>query len=150
VTRPSGERVEYQRWLLERALLDAQLIALGMQSIGVHFERMVTDDPEFGAARATTNFADYHHELRANVHRSIEFMRRAQGCGLEPVTGCSLGALAYPSRMGQSGSKTLSCRGDCGTVKLGCYFHTHDFEQHAGAPTVIEMRKTTKGLREWS
>ena len=48
----SGERVEYERWLLERALLDAQLIAPGMQSIGVHFERMVTDDPEFGAARA--------------------------------------------------------------------------------------------------
>ena len=23
--------------------------------------------------------------------------------------------------------KQLSCRGDCGTVKLGCYFHTHDF-----------------------
>ena len=74
----SGERVEYERWLLERTLLDAQLIALGMQSIGVHFERMVTDDPEFGAARANTNFADYHQELRANVHRSIEFMRRAR------------------------------------------------------------------------
>jgi prophage antirepressor-like protein len=42
----SGERVEYERWLLERALLDAKLIALGMQSIGVHYERMVTDDPE--------------------------------------------------------------------------------------------------------
>jgi hypothetical protein len=52
----SGERVEYERWLLERALLDAQLIALGMQSIRVHFEQMVTDDPEFGAARADTNF----------------------------------------------------------------------------------------------
>jgi hypothetical protein len=24
--------------------------------------------------------------------------------------------------------KQLSRRGDCGTVKLGCYFHTHDFE----------------------
>ena len=23
--------------------------------------------------------------------------------------------------------KQLSRRGDCGTVKLGCYFHTHDF-----------------------
>ena len=74
----SGERVEYERWLLERALLDAKLIALGMQSIGVHFERMVTDDPDFGAARADTNFADYHRELRANVHRSMEFIRRAQ------------------------------------------------------------------------
>jgi prophage antirepressor-like protein len=68
----SGERVEYERWLLERALLDAKLIALGMQSIGVHYERMVTDDPDFGAARADTNFADYHRELRANVHRSID------------------------------------------------------------------------------
>jgi hypothetical protein len=74
----SGEWVEYERWLLERALLDAKLIALGMQSIGVHYERMVTDDPDFGAARADTNFADYHRELRANVHRSIEFIRRAQ------------------------------------------------------------------------
>jgi hypothetical protein len=74
----SGERVEYARWLLERALLDGQLIALGMQSIGVHFERMVTDDPEFGAGRANANFGDYHHGLRANVHRSIEFIRRAQ------------------------------------------------------------------------
>jgi len=74
----SGERVEYERWLLERALLDAKLIALGMQSIGVHYERMVTDDPDFGAARADTNFVDYHRELRANVHRSIEFIRRAQ------------------------------------------------------------------------
>ena len=25
-------------------------------------------------------------------------------------------------------TKTLSCRGDCGTVKLGGYFRTHDFE----------------------
>ena len=74
----SGERVEYERWLLERALVDAKLIALGMQSIGVHYERMATDDPEFGAARADTNFADYHRELRENVHRSREFMRRAQ------------------------------------------------------------------------
>jgi prophage antirepressor-like protein len=46
----SGERVEYERWLLERALLDAKLIALGMQSIGVHYERMVTDDPDFGCS----------------------------------------------------------------------------------------------------
>jgi hypothetical protein len=49
-----------------------------MQSIGVHYERMATDDPEFGAARADSNFADYHRELRENVHRSREFMRRAQ------------------------------------------------------------------------
>ena len=72
-----------------------------MQSIGVHFERMVTDDPEFGAARANTNFADYHHELRANVNRSIEFMRRVRpgsvfNRGPKPVeilkpTGSALG-----------------------------------------------------------
>ena len=35
-------------------------------------------DPDFGAACADTNFADYHRELRANVHRSIEFIRRAR------------------------------------------------------------------------
>jgi hypothetical protein len=33
---------------------------------------------------------------------------------------------------------------------LGCYFHTHDFEQHPNAPTVVQMRETTEGLREWS
>jgi prophage antirepressor-like protein len=74
----SGERVEYERWLLERALLDAQLIALSMQSIGVHFERMATDDEDFGAARADTNYADYERELRENVYRSREFIRRTQ------------------------------------------------------------------------
>jgi prophage antirepressor-like protein len=74
----SGERVEYERWLLERALLDAKLIALSMQSIGVHFERMATDDQDFGAARAETNYADYERELRKNIHRSREFIRRAQ------------------------------------------------------------------------
>jgi hypothetical protein len=44
----------------------------------------------------------------------------------------------------------LSCWGDCGTVKLCCYFHAHDFEQHADPPTVVQMRETTKRLREWS
>jgi hypothetical protein len=78
VHRPLGQRVEYERWLLERALLDAKLIAIGIQSIGVHYERMVTDDPDFGAPRADTNFADYYRELRENVYRSREFMRRAQ------------------------------------------------------------------------
>jgi prophage antirepressor-like protein len=74
----SGERIEYERWLLERALLDAKLIALSMQSIGVHFERMATDDADFGEARADTNYADYERELRENVYRSREFIRRAQ------------------------------------------------------------------------
>ena len=74
----SGERVEYERWLLERALLDAKLIALSMQSIGVHFARMATDDEDFGEGRAETNYADYERELRANVYRSREFIRRTQ------------------------------------------------------------------------
>lgn len=50
----SGERVEYERWLLERALLDAKLIALSMQSIGVHFERMATETMQTSARRAPT------------------------------------------------------------------------------------------------
>jgi hypothetical protein len=33
---------------------------------------------------------------------------------------------------------------------LGCDFHTHDFEEHSNAPTVVQMRETTKSLREWS
>ena len=37
---------------LERALLDAQIIAIEMQRIGVHFLQQMTDDPEMGAARA--------------------------------------------------------------------------------------------------
>ena len=52
--------------------------------------------------------------------------------------------------MGQSRSKTLSCWSDRGTVKLGCDFHTHDFEEHANAPTVVQLRETTKGLGERS
>ena len=74
----SGEQVEYKHWLLERALLDAKLVALSMQAIGVHYARMATDDPEFGAARTEANLADYDREIRANVHRSKEFIRRTQ------------------------------------------------------------------------
>jgi hypothetical protein len=33
---------------------------------------------------------------------------------------------------------------------LGCDFHTHDFEQHTNAPSVVQMREPTKGFREWS
>ena len=47
-------------------------------------------------------------------------------------------------------NRASSRRRDCGAVKLGSHFHTHDFEQHANAPTVVQMRKTAKGLREWS
>jgi hypothetical protein len=32
----------------------------------------------------------------------------------------------------------------------GCYFRTHDFEEHANAPTVVQMHETTKGFRECS
>ena len=46
------DEVDYERWLLERALLDAQIIAIEMQRVGVHFLQQMTDDPEMGAARA--------------------------------------------------------------------------------------------------
>jgi prophage antirepressor-like protein len=49
------DEVDYERWLLERALLDAQIIAIEMQRIGVHFLQQMTDDPEMGAARANQN-----------------------------------------------------------------------------------------------
>ena len=52
--------------------------------------------------------------------------------------------------MGTPEVKKLGCGGDCRTVKLGCYFHTHDFEKDPNAPTVVEMRETTKRFREWS
>ena len=49
--------------------------------------------------------------------------------GLESAAGVTHPcAPAHPSRIGQSTSKTLSCRGDCGTVNLGCDFHTHHFK----------------------
>jgi hypothetical protein len=32
---------------------------------------------------------------------------------------------------------------------LGCYFHTHDFEEHPNAPTVVQIRQTTNCLCEW-
>ncbi|HEY1779659.1 MAG TPA: hypothetical protein VGG79_04370 [Roseiarcus sp.] len=74
----SGEEVEYERWLLERALLDAQVIAVEMQRIGVHFQQMITDDPELGAARAGEHLTEYHHAIRDNVYRAIDFLRRAE------------------------------------------------------------------------
>jgi hypothetical protein len=74
----SGEQVEYKHWLMERALLDAKLIALSMQALGPGYARMATDDPEHGAERAGAYWADYDREIRANVHRSREFIRRAQ------------------------------------------------------------------------
>ena len=43
----------------------------------------------------------------------------------------------------------LSRRGDCGTIELSGDFHTHDFEQHANASAVVQMRETAKRLREW-
>jgi hypothetical protein len=42
--------VAYKRCLLERALIDAQLIAVEMQRIGVHFLQQMTDSPEKGEA----------------------------------------------------------------------------------------------------
>ena len=73
-----GYEVDYERWLLERALLDAQVIAIEMERIGVHFQQMITDDPELGAARASQNLDEYHRAIRDNVHRSIDFLQRAR------------------------------------------------------------------------
>jgi prophage antirepressor-like protein len=74
----SGEYVNYKHWLLERALLDAKLIALSMQAVGVHFSRMVTDNPKHGEARGVEDFADFEREVRQNVHRSRAFINRLQ------------------------------------------------------------------------
>jgi prophage antirepressor-like protein len=74
----SGEYVDYKRWLLERALLDAKLIALSMQAVGSHFSRMVTDHPKHGEARSVEDFADFEREVRQNVHRSRAFINRLQ------------------------------------------------------------------------
>lgn len=74
----SGQEVDYERWLLERALLDAQLIAVEMERIGIHFQQTITDDPELGADRAGENMAEFHIAVRDNVHRAIEFLKRAR------------------------------------------------------------------------
>ncbi len=74
----SGKEVDYERWLLERALLDAQLIAVEMERIGIHFQMMITDDPELGAERAEERVAEYHVAVRDNVHRAIAFLKRAR------------------------------------------------------------------------
>ena len=67
-----------ERWLLERALLDAQIIAIEMQRIGVHFLQQMTDDPEMGAARANQNLDEFHDAVRDNMQRSITFLDRAR------------------------------------------------------------------------
>jgi len=77
----SGDEVDYERWLLERALLDAQIIAIEMQRIGVHFLHQMTDDPEMGAARLNEHIDDLHNTIRDNMQRSISFLERARpGC----------------------------------------------------------------------
>ena len=73
-----GDEVDYERWLLERALLDAQIIAIEMQRIGVHFLQQMTDDPEMGAARANQNLDEFHDAVRDNMQRSITFLDRAR------------------------------------------------------------------------
>src|SRR5271166_2078402 len=74
----SGDEVDYERWLLERALLDAQIIAIEMQRIGVHFLQQMTDDPEMGAARANQNQDEFHDAVRDNMQRSLTFLDRAR------------------------------------------------------------------------
>lgn len=73
-----GGEVEYERWLLERALLDAQVIAIETQRIGVHFLQQITDDPEQGAARSHERFHELHTAVRENVHRATNFLDRAR------------------------------------------------------------------------
>jgi len=74
----TGDEVDYERWLLERALLDAQIIAIEMQRIGVHFLQQMTDDPEMGAARVNQNLDEFHDAVRDNMQRSITFLDRAR------------------------------------------------------------------------
>ena len=47
--------------------------------------------------------------------------------GHEPAAGYPPWAW-LPESNGSIEIKTLICWGDYATVKLGCYFHTHDFE----------------------
>ena len=74
----SGGEVDYERWLLERALLDAQIIAIEMQRIGVHFLQQMTDDPEMGAARVNQNLDEFHDAVRDNMQRALTFLDRAR------------------------------------------------------------------------
>ena len=74
----TGDEVDYERWLLERALLDAQIIAIEMQRIGVHFLQQMTDDPEKGEARSTQNLNEFHDAVRDNMQRAIAFLDRAR------------------------------------------------------------------------
>jgi prophage antirepressor-like protein len=94
----SGEEVEYERWLLERALLDAQVIAVEMQRIGVHFQQMITDDPELGAARAGEHLTEYHHAVRDNVYRAIDFLKRAEP-GSRWYRGKTVGPSSRPKNL---------------------------------------------------
>ncbi len=73
-----GDEVDYERWLLERALIDAQIIAIEMQRVGVHFLQQMTDDPEMGEARSTQNLNEFHDAVRDNMQRAITFLDRAR------------------------------------------------------------------------
>ncbi len=73
-----GDEVDYERWLLERALIDAQIIAIEMQRVGVHFLQQMTDDPEKGEARSTHNLNEFHDAVRDNMQRAITFLDRAR------------------------------------------------------------------------
>jgi BRO family, N-terminal domain len=73
-----GDEVDYERWLLERALIDAQIIAIEMQRVGVHFLQQMTDDPEKGEVRSTQNLNEFHDAVRDNMQRAITFLDRAR------------------------------------------------------------------------
>ena len=73
-----GDEVDYERWLLERALIDAQIIAIEMQRVGVHFLQQMTDDPEKGEARSAQHLNEFHDAVRDNMQRAIAFLDRAR------------------------------------------------------------------------
>ena len=98
----SGEYVDYKHWLLERALLDAKLIALSMQAVGSHFSRMVTDHPKHGEARSVRrDFADFEREAPPE-RPSIEGVHKSPPARLllqpRPETCRTLRAHTIPPR----------------------------------------------------
>jgi hypothetical protein len=65
--------------------------------------------------------------LGANLH--LGELVELEGYGLLTDGGFPTLAFSLSESNGSTEvKKQLSGRGDCGTVKLGWYFHTHDFE----------------------
>jgi hypothetical protein len=76
-----------------------------------------------GRPRPTEGHARAAGELQRRDFAKSRWRERARGGGLPTL------ALSLPESNGSMEvKKQLSCRRYCGTVKLGRYFHTHDFE----------------------